>query len=280
MKRLIAAVLAVAVFASYLAVTQSTTPIQAGNDKVMICHRTDSATNPYTMPSVDADSVDGNTGNDNGQGDHTTHTGPVATSQAVAQALKDAGQKWGDIIPPHHNFAGYNWTAQGQAIYNNGCNYVTPPTNTSTPVPTSTSTPVPTSTSTPVPTSTSTPVPTSTSTPEPTATSTSEPTSTSTPSPTATGTPQATPTQVVTTTTSTTTGTTTSTTTTVTTSTSTTATVSVPTTNVFTPPNTGDGGLKHAIDRAFNGHGDSVWMWPVLTLFLGLALGRFVLKAR
>jgi hypothetical protein len=91
--------------------------------KVTICHRTDSVVNPYQQETVDADSADGNTGNDNGQADHSEHTGPVATSEAFAQALKDAHQKWGDIIPPHDNYAGLNWTAEGQAVYNNDCNY-------------------------------------------------------------------------------------------------------------------------------------------------------------
>ncbi len=93
--------------------------------KVDICHRTDAVTNPYTSNSVDADSADGDTGNDNGKGDHSEHSGPIATSQAVAQDLKDNDQKWGDIIPPHDNYPGLNWTTEGQAIWNNGCNYVT-----------------------------------------------------------------------------------------------------------------------------------------------------------
>lgn len=93
--------------------------------KVTICHRTDSVTNPYNQQSVDADSADGDTGNDNGQGDHSEHTGPVATSQTFAQQLKDNKQNWGDIIPPHDNYGGLNWSTEGQAVYNNGCNYVT-----------------------------------------------------------------------------------------------------------------------------------------------------------
>jgi hypothetical protein len=97
---------------------------QNQNHKVTICHGTNAVNNPYIKESVDDDAADGNTGNDNGKGDHSTHTGPVATSEAVAQALKDAKTAWGDIIPPHHNFPGLNWTAEGQAIYNNDCKYV------------------------------------------------------------------------------------------------------------------------------------------------------------
>jgi hypothetical protein len=95
------------------------------NQKVTICHRTDSVTNPYVVETVDSSSVDGNTGNDHGQGDHLfEHTGPVF------QAGFTHNSTWGDIIPPvdtnGHSYDGppqtsLNWTEQGQAIYNNGC---------------------------------------------------------------------------------------------------------------------------------------------------------------
>lgn len=114
----------VALVVAVSAVNVGVVSAQAVQDnKVTICHGTNSVVNPYTRPTVDADAADGDTGNDNGKGDHSTHTGPVATSPQVAQDLKNSKTAWGDIIPPHHNFPGLNWTAEGQEIWNNGCNY-------------------------------------------------------------------------------------------------------------------------------------------------------------
>lgn len=90
------------------------------NHKVTICHRTNSVKNAYVKITVDYAAVDGA-----GKNDHSHHTGPVADSQSTAQNLKNKHQKWGDIIPPVSGVTGgLNWTAQGQAVYNNGCNYV------------------------------------------------------------------------------------------------------------------------------------------------------------
>jgi hypothetical protein len=94
------------------------------HEKVTICHRTDAPNNPYVKIDVAASSADGDTGNDHGQGDHSQHTGPVATSEAFAQQLKDEGRMWGDIIPPHHSFPGLNWDADGMAVYRNHCDPV------------------------------------------------------------------------------------------------------------------------------------------------------------
>ncbi len=95
------------------------------NDKVTICHRTNSATNPYTSPSVSVNAADGVAGNSGRQPDHYgEHKGPVASSFLVASFYKAFHIEWGDIIPPipgKHN--GLNWTTVGQAIYYNGCNY-------------------------------------------------------------------------------------------------------------------------------------------------------------
>lgn len=85
-------------------------------DNVTICHRTNSVKNPYVRITVDQSAVDGE-----GNNDHSNHTGPVATSEAVAQALKDAHVKWGDIIPPFDENPGLNWDAVGMAVFENGC---------------------------------------------------------------------------------------------------------------------------------------------------------------
>jgi hypothetical protein len=86
-------------------------------DKVTICHRTNSNTNPYVQITPDVAGVlDG----------HADHTGPVWDPTLKAQHVK-----WGDIIPPFDydggSYPGMNWDVAGQAIYDNGCNPVTPP---------------------------------------------------------------------------------------------------------------------------------------------------------
>lgn len=93
-------------------VVQETEP----EDKVTICHRTNSVGNPYVRITVDKSAVDGE-----GNNDHTQHTGPVASSEEVAQELKDSKTKWGDIIPPFGEYAGYNWDEDGQDVYKNDC---------------------------------------------------------------------------------------------------------------------------------------------------------------
>lgn len=129
---------------------------------VTICHATASNTNPYVQESP-------NIANDGSlTGGHLDHTGPLFPTA-----------NWGDIIPPYTSgsfvFTGLNWTADGQAIWNNGCAIptVTPtPTPTATPTPTVTPTPTATPTVTPTPTSTPTATPTPTSTPTATPTPT------------------------------------------------------------------------------------------------------------
>jgi hypothetical protein len=88
-------------------------------DKVEICHRTNSNSNPYVQNSPSK------SGDVNG---HDGHEGPVWNP-----FLKDLGIKWGDIIPPfdygdNEHYPGKNWDdPEGQAIYENGCKPVVPP---------------------------------------------------------------------------------------------------------------------------------------------------------
>jgi hypothetical protein len=88
---------------------------------VVICHATNSESNPYTRNRVNMSSVE-EEGNRylNGHGDHT---GPVW--------FEGIAVKWGDIIPKFTytnpktqvvtEYAGYNLTAEGLAILENGC---------------------------------------------------------------------------------------------------------------------------------------------------------------
>ena len=83
--------------------------IELINSTVDICHSTSADNNPYIVnhPSKSGD-VSG----------HADDDGPVWYPGITVQ--------WGDIIPPFAyiggTFPGLNWTADGQAIYNNGCN--------------------------------------------------------------------------------------------------------------------------------------------------------------
>ncbi len=84
---------------------------------VTICHRTNSNSNPYVQITPDVSGV---------LNGHDGHTGPVWDP-----TLKEQHIKWGDIIPPFDysggSFAGYNWTTEGQAIYENDCSTKPPP---------------------------------------------------------------------------------------------------------------------------------------------------------
>jgi hypothetical protein len=89
---------------------------QNNPQKVRICHATASETNPYVSqnPSI--------ANNGDLSGGHLNHQGPIFTP---------GGPKpWGDIIPPYdyvdpsgvtHTFPGYNWSPEGQAIWQSGC---------------------------------------------------------------------------------------------------------------------------------------------------------------
>jgi len=98
--------------------------------KVTICHRTNSDTNPYDTITVAEASVDGNAGNDNGQGDHLMeHTGPVFDFNNPPPPPHNDPQ-WGDIIPPFDENGNprantsltLNWNAAGMAVFFNDCN--------------------------------------------------------------------------------------------------------------------------------------------------------------
>jgi hypothetical protein len=106
-----------------------TASAQGNEDNITICHRSNAVGNEYQEITVDASAVDGV-----GGGDHFgEHQGPLVTSSAEAQALKDQMIMWGDIIPPLEGVhGGLNWP-QGQAILENNCEFVTPPTTTAPP---------------------------------------------------------------------------------------------------------------------------------------------------
>ena len=104
--------------------------------KVVICHASASVANPYQTPDVDKDSIQNTEGLDpNG---HGTHVGPIFDPE-----IHHNGDNWGDIIPPFAAgylagppekewgaFAGLNWTAEGQAIWENGCTVPAAPEDT------------------------------------------------------------------------------------------------------------------------------------------------------
>lgn len=81
--------------------------------KVTLCHRTASRSNPYVKITVDVASVLHAHG-------HDSHNGPIFSTSLPLHT------KWGDIIPPFdfgpgEQYAGKNWTTDGQAILANGC---------------------------------------------------------------------------------------------------------------------------------------------------------------
>jgi hypothetical protein len=84
-------------------------PPDNSGQKVTICHRTASESNPYRTPPVNTAGA---------ANAHMDHIGPIFGQQAP-------GQKWGDIIEPFtfrgEDFPGLNWTAEGQEIAGNGC---------------------------------------------------------------------------------------------------------------------------------------------------------------
>src|SRR5687767_5500959 len=113
-------VLAIGARLAFAPLTFATKPNEQDNHKVTICHRTNSVTNPYNKIDVDSASVDGNAGNNNGQGDHLLeHLGPVFDVNNPPPPPHN-GDQWGDIIPPFYEdgtpsgLPSLNWPA-GQA---------------------------------------------------------------------------------------------------------------------------------------------------------------------
>jgi hypothetical protein len=114
----------------------SSSALAAQPEDIIICHSTGANTNPYVIhtPAKSGD-VSG----------HADHTGPVWFDGITVE--------WGDIIPPFDyaggSFPGLNWTAEGQAFYDNDCNI--PAQATPSPTPTLAPTPTPTLAPTPTP---------------------------------------------------------------------------------------------------------------------------------
>lgn len=115
-------------FASFSVFVRSQDANATPDINITICHRGDNTKQPYgpKSSSVDRDSIVKDSG-------HSEHTGKLASSEAVAEAIKHDGKKWGDIIPPfqyvdssHHkqDFPGLNYNTIGQAMLANNCQYV------------------------------------------------------------------------------------------------------------------------------------------------------------
>jgi hypothetical protein len=137
-------------------VTVTATPSSGGggsHQKVTLCHRTNSETNPYVRITVSINSVVKGAG-------HDGHNGPV-----FAAGMKAAHQKWGDIIPSFTyttktgsaaSYGGKNWPS-GRAIFDAGCAVSLPTTTTSSsPSGSPTDTVSPTDSSSPSPSGTQT----------------------------------------------------------------------------------------------------------------------------
>ncbi|MEA2578806.1 MAG: hypothetical protein QOD78_2394, partial [Chloroflexota bacterium] len=128
-------------FAVATLVAAAFSPVAFAGDKteITICHATGSNSSPYVVnsPAINSSGTDGGLLS----GGHNSHVGPLWFDGITVA--------WGDIIPPYDyaplnfHYDGLNWTAEGQAIYNNGCN-IPQPTPAPTPVPTPVPTPAPT----------------------------------------------------------------------------------------------------------------------------------------
>ncbi len=93
------------ILGTMLGITGFVSSPAGADDKVAICHRTKSVTNPYRLIMVDLSATGGP--------DHTTHTGSVFDPSVNTQQNKG---EWGDIIPN-----GLNWTVAGAALHAADC---------------------------------------------------------------------------------------------------------------------------------------------------------------
>lgn len=108
--------------------------------KLTLCHRTNAPTNPYRMITV---SVDASNGEIVGP-DHTGHPGPVfdfsadPADEGYPYTTPRSGDQWGDIIPSYDydggTYPGMNWTADGEAIFDAGCQGAEEPEDPTCPV--------------------------------------------------------------------------------------------------------------------------------------------------
>lgn len=103
-RRLVTGLLALVALATCL-VTVPDPAVAAPDEKVTLCHRSHSRTNPYDEAIVAKSAA---------YEAHGNHTGPI---------FFDDTDHWGDIIPPVPPQLpdGRNWTAEGRAILDNNC---------------------------------------------------------------------------------------------------------------------------------------------------------------
>lgn len=99
-------------------------PASAVAQKITICHRTHSTTNPYRKITVSQNAVSGNSGH---QG-HTAISGNPATYDSGFD-YSSSSKSWGDVIPgndsdgsPYNGISNsLNWDTNGKANFLNRC---------------------------------------------------------------------------------------------------------------------------------------------------------------